>query len=90
MPLMQDVIVVFIFIPSYLARLLECERYYRSLFLSMIASIKLLQMQSSVGVWRPEACNFINKETLAQAFSCEFCEISKSTFLSEHLRWLIL
>ena len=26
------------------------------------------------------ACNFIKKETLAQVFSCEFCEISKSTF----------
>ena len=24
--------------------------------------------------------NFIKKETLAQVFSCEFCEISKSTF----------
>ena len=29
---------------------------------------------------RPEACNFIKKETLAQLFSCEFCEISKNTF----------
>ena len=26
------------------------------------------------------ACNFIKKETLALAFSCEFCEISKNTF----------
>ena len=26
-------------------------------------------------------CNFIKKETLAQVFSCEFCEISKNTFL---------
>ena len=25
-------------------------------------------------------CNFIKKETLAQMFSCEFCEISKNTF----------
>ena len=29
----------------------------------------------------PEACNFIEKETLALVFSCEFHEISKSTFL---------
>ena len=29
--------------------------------------------------------NFIKKETLAQVFSCEFCEISKSTFFTEHL-----
>ena len=34
----------------------------------------------------PEACNFIKKETLAQVFSCEFCEISKNTFLTEQLR----
>ena len=27
----------------------------------------------------PQACNFIKKETLAQVFSCEFCEISKNT-----------
>ena len=27
-----------------------------------------------------EACNFIEKETLAQVFSYEFCEIFKSTF----------
>ena len=26
------------------------------------------------------ACNIIKKETLAQVFSCEFCEISKNTF----------
>ena len=29
---------------------------------------------------RSEACNFIKKESLAQIFSCEFCEISKNTF----------
>ena len=28
----------------------------------------------------PEACNFIKKETLAQVFPCEFCEISKNIF----------
>ena len=28
---------------------------------------------------------FIKKETLAQVFSCEFCEISKNTFFTEHL-----
>ena len=27
-----------------------------------------------------EACNFIKKETQAQVFSCEFCQISKNTF----------
>ena len=33
------------------------------------------------------ACNFIKKETLAQAFSCIFCEISKNTFFTEQL-WM--
>ena len=32
------------------------------------------------------ACNFIKKETLAQMFSCKFCEISKNTFFEQHLR----
>ena len=35
-----------------------------------------------------EACNFIKKETVAQVFSCEFCEIFQNTFFIEHLRWL--
>ena len=33
----------------------------------------------------PQACNFIKKESLALVFSCEFCEISKSTSFTEHL-----
>ena len=28
----------------------------------------------------------IKNETLAQAFCCEFCEIFKNTFFTEHLR----
>ena len=32
----------------------------------------------------------LKKETLAQLFSCEFYEISKITFFTEHLRWLLL
>ena len=35
---------------------------------------------------RPQVCNFIKKETLAQVFSCEFCEISSSTIFTEHPR----
>ena len=41
-------------------------------------------------------CNFIKKETLAQVFFCEFCEISQNAFsyrtrfLTEHLWWLLL
>ena len=40
-------------------------------------------------IW-PQACNFIKMETLTQVFSCEFCEISKNTFLVEQLQWLLL
>ena len=36
---------------------------------------------SSLIKLKDSACSFINKETLAQVFSCEFCEISKNTFL---------
>ena len=32
-----------------------------------------------------QACNFVKKETRAQEFSCEFCEIFKSTVFTEHL-----
>ena len=32
------------------------------------------------------SCNFIKKETLAQVFCCEFCEIFKNTFFTELLR----
>ena len=32
----------------------------------------------------------LKKEILAQVFPCEFCEISKNTFFTEHLRWLLL
>ena len=30
--------------------------------------------------------NFIKNESLAQVFSCEFCEICKKTFFAEHDR----
>ena len=40
--------------------------------------------------YRHRTCNFIKKESLAQVFSCEFCEISKNCFFKEHLRWLLL
>ena len=30
--------------------------------------------------------NFVQKETLAQVFSCQFCKTFKNTFFAEHLR----
>ena len=37
-----------------------------------------------------KACNFIKKEALAQVISCEFYEISKNTFFTECIWWLLL
>ena len=37
-------------------------------------------------ILRSDACNLSKKEILAQVFSCEFCEISKNTIFTEHLR----
>ena len=36
-------------------------------------------------IFRPQACNFIKNETVAQVFSCEFYKIFKNTFFTEHL-----
>ena len=44
----------------------------QSLFFSKVA-----------GLW---PVTLLRKETLAQAFLCEFCEISKNTFSTEHLQ----
>ena len=33
----------------------------------------------------PRPATLLKKETLAQMFSCEFCEISKNTLFQEHL-----
>ena len=33
---------------------------------------------------------FFKKEILAQVFSCGFCEFSKNTLFTKHLRWLFL
>ena len=38
---------------------------------------------------KKEACNSIKKETLAEAFSCEFYEIFKNTFY-RIFRWVLL
>ena len=32
------------------------------------------------------AATLLKKETLAQVFSCDFCEISKNIFFTEHIR----
>ena len=42
---------------------------------------------ASEAVGRP--ATLLKKETLAQVFSCEFCEISKNTFSTEHLQMTV-
>ena len=32
-----------------------------------------------------QACKFVKKEALAQVSSCDFCEVFKNTFFTEHL-----
>ena len=39
---------------------------------------------------RASAYSFIWEETLAQVFSCKFCEMFENTFFIEQLRWLLL
>ena len=38
---------------------------------------------------QPQACNFIEKETLEQEFFYEFCEIYKNMLFIEDLWWLL-
>ena len=51
------------------------KHLFQSLFLNKVAG---------------QAWTFVKKETLAQVFSYEFCEISKNTFLHRTPRWLLL
>ena len=54
---------------------------YRSTRLEEFCKKMFLKIsQISQGKTRPDACNFIKKETLAEAFSCKFCEMFKNTF----------
>ena len=39
---------------------------------------------------KPKACNFIKKSLWHSSFPVNFCETSKNTFFTEHLRWLLL
>ena len=48
--------------------------------------LPLSSLNLNFDIMTPQACNLIKKETLALVFSCEFFEISKNTFLTEHLR----
>ena len=46
----------------------------------------LIKLQASGVSCRPQAFNLIKNETLAQAFSYEFCKIFNNAFFTEHLQ----
>ena len=56
---------------------------YNSFFLSFIETRFFNPFVPNL---KPKGCNFIKNESLAQVFYCEFYEISKNTFFTEHLR----
>ena len=46
---------------------------------------EILKIQSQIYILIKKVLLFIKKGTLTQVFSCEFCEISKNIFFTEHL-----
>ena len=63
-----------------LSKQIYANAYYIALFIQILqifytAGLQLYSKRDS----GQQACNFIQKETLAQVFFCEFCEISKNT-----------
>ena len=59
------------------------ELFYKKVLLEISQNS---QKKTCARVSEPEAWKFIKKETLAQLFSCEFCEISRNTFFAKHFR----
>ena len=47
--------------------------------------LNLIKTEAATRGVQPEDCSFIKKETLAQVFPREFCEIFKNTFFTEQL-----
>ena len=53
---------------------------------SSLEIVVLKNLAKFTGKQKASAFNFIKIETLAQIFSCEFCEIFKNIFFTENLR----
>ena len=66
------------------------EVFYKKVFLEISQNSQKNICARASFLIKLQALNFTKKETLAQVFSCEFCEISKNTFFTEHFRWLLL
>ena len=66
------------------------EVFYKKGILKNFAKFTEKDLRQSLFFNKVAGYSFIKKETIAQMFSCEFCEIFKNTFFTEHLRWLLL
>ena len=67
------------------------EVFYKKVFLEISQNSQKNICARASFLIKLQALNFTKKETLAQVFSCEFCESSKNTFFfAEHLWWLLL
>ena len=87
--------------PSYLSSKIECcnvdynlENLSRYHFLMhsipFVYVLSLVDMTHSGAVVRESsACDFIEKETLAQGFPVNFAKFYRITFFIEHLWWLL-
>ena len=65
----------------------KAKVYLETLRIDKISSERLQKNFKKVfRAYSPKkASNFVKKEALAQVFSCEFCEIFKNTFFTEHV-----
>ena len=66
---------LFLFLKLYFM----CCRSITNTVISLVAHTEAAIQRCSVKNY------FIKKEALAHVFSCEFCQISKNTFFTEHL-----
>ena len=73
---------------DYLCWNYSCNYFYMKSLLhsAEAATVGVLQERVFLEILRNSwKTPVIKKDTLTQVFSCEFCEISKNTFFSEHL-----
>ena len=65
----------------------SCQtQHFARIFPGSLASILLLHIYIYVKYRSRRPATLLKKETLGQVFSCEFCEISKNIFFTEHLQ----
>ena len=57
-----------------------CRVWFQIIALEKIILGTQISLSQNFTKARSQTCNFIKKETLAQVFSCEFCEFSKNIF----------